>query len=113
MRPRGLPSGPVSGSSRTSCTPVRRPLGSSRKRAVTRAIKEVSHYLGNTPAVCRASYIDPRVFDRFEDGVTIGGALERLGDESRFGEPSTQGAIEEAVLDLLEEEDSAAIENVA
>lgn len=84
-----------------------------RKRAVTRAIKEVSHYLGNTPAVCRASYIDPRVFDRFEDGVTIGGALERLGDESRFGEPSTQGAIEEAVLDLLEEEDSAAIENVA
>jgi DNA topoisomerase I len=84
-----------------------------RKRAVTRAIKEVSHYLGNTPAVSRASYIDPRVFDRFEDGVTIGGALDRLGDESRFGEPSTQGAIEEAVLDLLEEEDSAAIENVA
>jgi DNA topoisomerase I len=84
-----------------------------RKRAVTRAIKEVSHYLGNTPAVSRASYIDPRVFDRFEDGVTIGGALDRLGDESRFGEPSTQGAIEEAVLDLLEEEDSAAIDNVA
>ena len=58
-----------------------------RKRAVTRAIKEVSHYLGNTPAVCRASYIDPRVFDRFEDGVTIGGALERLGDESRLASP--------------------------
>ena len=36
-----------------------------RKRAETRAVKEVAHYLGNTPAVCRASYIDPRVFDRF------------------------------------------------
>ena len=39
-----------------------------RKRAVTRAVKEVAHYLGNTPAVCRASYIDPRVFDRFDSG---------------------------------------------
>src|ERR1700750_2473130 len=35
-----------------------------RKRAVTRSVKEVAHYLGNTPAVCRASYIDPRVIDR-------------------------------------------------
>jgi DNA topoisomerase I len=81
-----------------------------RERAIARAVKEVAYYLGNTPAVCRASYIDPRIFDRFRDGITIGGALERLGDESRFGEPSTQGAIEEAVLDLLEGEDSAAIE---
>ena len=39
-----------------------------RKRAITRAIKEVAHYLGNTPAVARASYIDPRVFDRYRDG---------------------------------------------
>ena len=39
-----------------------------RKRAITRAIKEVAHYLGNTPAVCRASYIDPRVFDAYHGG---------------------------------------------
>jgi DNA topoisomerase-1 len=84
-----------------------------RKRAMTRAVKEVAYYLGNTPAVCRASYIDPRVFDRFRDGVTIGGALEQLGDEVVFGQPSTQGPIEEAVLDLLEEEPSAALEKVA
>jgi DNA topoisomerase IB len=84
-----------------------------RKRAMTRAVKEVAYYLGNTPAVCRASYIDPRVFDRFRDGVTIGGALEQLGDDVVFGQPSTQGAIEEAVLDLLEEEPSAALERVA
>ena len=39
-----------------------------RKRAISRAIKEVAHYLGNTPAVCRASYIDPRVFDAYNAG---------------------------------------------
>jgi DNA topoisomerase-1 len=83
-----------------------------RTRAISRAVKEVAHYLGNTPAVCRASYIDPRVFDRYRDGVTIGGALEQLGDVS-FGEPATQGAIEDAVLDLLEGEDSPALEKVA
>jgi DNA topoisomerase I len=83
-----------------------------RERAIARAVKEVAYYLGNTPAVCRASYIDPRVFDRYRDGVTIGGALDRLGDVD-FGEPATQGAVEEAVLDLLEESDSPALEKVA
>jgi len=41
------------------------------KRAIARAVNEVSEALGNTPAVCRASYIDPRVLDRFRDGTTI------------------------------------------
>jgi DNA topoisomerase-1 len=41
------------------------------KRAVSRAVNTVSEALGNTPAVCRASYIDPRVIDRFRDGTTI------------------------------------------
>jgi DNA topoisomerase I len=41
------------------------------KRAVARAVDQVSEALGNTPAVCRASYIDPRVLDRYRDGVTI------------------------------------------
>jgi DNA topoisomerase I len=84
-----------------------------RKRAMTRAIKEVAHYLGNTPAVARASYIDPRVFDRYTSGVTIGGALGALGDEAELGEPAFQGAIEAAVLDLLEDETSPALERVA
>ena len=84
-----------------------------RKRAVSRAVQEVAHYLGNTPAVCRASYIDPRVFDRFDDGLTIGGALDGLGAVGH-GEPATQGAIEEAVLDLLERDlGSPALEQVS
>ena len=83
-----------------------------RKRAINRAIKEVARYLGNTPAVCRASYIDPRVFDRFEGGLTIGGVLEEVGEEGAIG--AIHGTAEEAVLDLIaEDEDSDALEKVA
>src|SRR4051794_9442846 len=72
----------------------------SRQRAKTRAVKEVSRYLGNTPAVCRASYIDPRVFDRFDGGLTIGGALPELVEDTAPW-PVVQRAVEEAVLDLI------------
>ena len=83
-----------------------------RKRAINRAVKEVAGYLGNTPAVARASYIDPRVFDRFDGGLTIGGVLTDIGEEGDIG--SLHGAAEEAVLDLLhEEEESPALEKVA
>ena len=85
-----------------------------RKRAVTRAVKEVAHYLGNTPAVCRSSYIDPRVVDRFNEGRTIRPSLEVLG-LAETGDPGTtlitQGAIEAAVLDLLE--DRAVVDEAA
>ncbi|MFH8798519.1 DNA topoisomerase IB [Streptomyces sp. NPDC017936] len=73
-----------------------------RRRQTARAVREVSRYLGNTPAVCRASYIDPRVIELFEQGRTIAPALTRLGEHGDFGRPATQGAIEEAVLDLLD-----------
>src|SRR3954462_781990 len=73
---------------------------SARKRAVSRAVKEVAHYLGNTPTVCRASYIDPRVVHRYLDGVTIRDELHRLGADGGFGELSTRGPIEAAVLRL-------------
>ena len=83
-----------------------------RKRAKSRAIKEVAHYLGNTPAVARASYIDPRVFDRFDGGVTISGALPELM-EDWASQPEVQQAVEEAVLDLLEDDrESDAVETV-
>jgi DNA topoisomerase I len=74
---------------------------SSRKRAKARAVKEVARYLGNTPAVCRASYIDPRIFDRFDGGLTISGALPELATESGDW-PDVQRAVEEAVLDLID-----------
>ena len=75
----------------------------SRKRAKTRAVKEVARYLGNTPAVCRASYIDPRVFDRYAEGATIATALKSL-DEVETAAPALQRRIERAVLALLEDD---------
>ncbi len=86
-----------------------------RKRAITRAIKEVSHYLGNTPAVCRASYIDPRVFDAYRGGLIIGKPLYEAAEVDEEGElPIHQRAIEEAVLDLIDErESSRALDRVA
>jgi DNA topoisomerase IB len=68
-----------------------------RKRAIARAIKEVAYHLGNTPAVARASYIDPRVFDRYRDGIVI--AVHDL-DHDENG-TAIQGEIEQAVLDLV------------
>ena len=75
-----------------------------RKRAVARACAEVAEYLGNTPTVARASYIDPRVVDLFADGVTIAPALRLLGEDAEFGHPATHGGVEQAVQALLREE---------
>jgi DNA topoisomerase IB len=83
---------------------------SSRKRAKARAVKEVARYLGNTPTVARASYIDPRVFDRFDGGLTIAGVLPELAEDTAAW-PDLQGAIEQGVLDLIaKDKDSDAVE---
>ena len=71
-----------------------------RKRAVARAMKEAAEYLGNTPAVCRASYVDPRLVDRYQLGLTISGSLDGLGTGAEPGLPF-HGPVEEAVLELL------------
>jgi len=80
-----------------------------RKRAVTRVVKEVSEQLGNTPAVCRSSYIDPRIIDLYDNDQTIRDDLEQLGAQATYGEPAFQGAIEAAVLRLLREESAPAL----
>ena len=71
-----------------------------RRRAVSRAMQEVASYLGNTPAVCRSSYIDPRVVDHYLAGATVNAALDGLAQKGAAG-LSFQGAMEAAVLDLL------------
>ena len=42
-----------------------------RRRVESEVVMDVDEQLGNTPAVCRASYIDPRVFDLWARGQTI------------------------------------------
>jgi DNA topoisomerase IB len=70
-----------------------------RKRTVSAAYKLVSEQLGNTPAVCKASYVDPRVVDRFEQGETIADALR---DAARARDDrQAQRVLEGAVCRLL------------
>lgn len=71
------------------------------KRMLARAYGEVAFYLGNTPAVARSAYVNPRVVDLWRDRVTVRAALDDIGEESAVGRPATQGAVEAAVLDLL------------
>jgi DNA topoisomerase-1 len=41
------------------------------KKNMVRAMKAVSEQLGNTPAVCRGSYVHPTVLTSYEAGVTL------------------------------------------
>lgn len=49
---------------------ARRPetTASKRKGAVAAAMRDVAELLGNTPTVARASYVDPRLIDLYQDG---------------------------------------------
>jgi DNA topoisomerase IB len=80
-----------------------------RKRAVVSAIAEAADYLGDTPAVARSSYVDPRVIDRFEHGETIADWLPRPPhlDQLSTGGSKQRGrlrrTVEQAVIDLINE----------
>jgi DNA topoisomerase-1 len=73
-----------------------------RRRAVKRAIDEVAHYLGNTPAIARASYIDPRVLDRYQDGEVIEPRLVAAAADRDDDATAIQGPVERAVLKLID-----------
>lgn len=70
-----------------------------RNRAVADAMRAVAAELGNTPAVARSSYVNPRVVELFDEGVTIAGTLRRLG--RRASQPAGRGTVERAVLEML------------
>ncbi|GAA4122552.1 DNA topoisomerase IB [Nocardioides fonticola] len=69
----------------------------SRKRAVAAAMKDVASFLGNTPTLARSSYVDPRVIEAYERGVTIAGTTRRRHDSPDL----RQAALERATLRLL------------
>jgi DNA topoisomerase I len=73
---------------------------SAAKRTITRAVKTVATALGNTPAVCRRSYIDPRIFDRYRDGETID--IGRRAAEAGTMSERTRQRIEHEVLELID-----------
>ena len=95
-----------------------------RRSAVARVVRSVAHQLGNTPAVARGSYVDPRVIEHFEAGYTVGDELdgqevEAIAEDLGVVEhdepvdpdddvavdavpPDVLAEVEEAVVDLIE-----------
>jgi len=53
------------------------------KRVTAAVMREVAEELGNTPAVARGSYVDPRVVTGYERGQTIAAAVRRAGRARR------------------------------
>jgi DNA topoisomerase IB len=69
------------------------PTKAKRKKAVSKAMKEVAEMLGNTPTVARNSYVDPRVVERYHEGKVADVAPSDSKEET-----------EEEVLELLSED---------
>jgi len=86
-----------------------------RNRAIGRAVAAVAENLGNTPAVCRGSYVNPRAIELFRSGVTIERTIRRLTGGSpevlvndpaadharRIAALGAEPAVERAVLRML------------
>jgi DNA topoisomerase I len=79
----------------------------SKKRMVVAAIKETARALGNTPAVCRSSYICPAVIEAFENDKTITDYFNGLGQLGSTRSAKLHPA-EKALLRLLKKEVSGA-----
>ena len=77
------------------------PSKTERKRKVKRAIQATAEQLGNTPAVCRSSYICPRVLDEYMDGKPF-----EVLRKTRHGRPVARVGLsieERALLKFLRE----------
>jgi DNA topoisomerase-1 len=70
------------------------------KRVEAAVMKEVAEELGNTPAVARASYVDPRVVTGYEAGLTIAAAAKRAARAKGAGEQ--QAILEKATRTLIQ-----------
>ncbi|HEY1832195.1 MAG TPA: hypothetical protein VGG38_18315 [Acidimicrobiales bacterium] len=71
-------------------------------RQIGSAVSDVAEYLGNTLAVCRSSYIDPRVIEQAQSGQTI---AKSLGSPVPGG-PAQQRRVELAALEFMEHDAS-------
>jgi DNA topoisomerase-1 len=54
------------------------------KKRIVAAIKETSEVLGNTPAVCRGSYVCPEIIHAFEKGKAMNACATKLDDLVAF-----------------------------
>lgn len=83
------------------------------ERAFKSAVNTVAAYLGNTPAIARRAYVDPRIFERYRTGWAIDPELARLGTDLEAQPPASRRPVELAVLDLIQEHwDSSRLQRV-
>ncbi|HVM25481.1 MAG TPA: hypothetical protein VM253_08795 [Candidatus Limnocylindrales bacterium] len=71
------------------------------RKNVVAAVKRVAERLGNTPAVCRSSYIHPQILDAYLDGSMLE-ALRRRAAEELDENGRDLEAAEAAALGLLQ-----------
>ena len=57
---------------------------SARNRKIVAAIKETAAALGNTPAVCKSSYVCPEIISSFESGTMIKKFFNNVEEFARF-----------------------------
>jgi len=74
-----------------------------RKRKWAAALKETAAALGNTPAVCRKSYVCPVLWTKFEKGVAIDRCFRNVGDVINYRGTALHTA-EKALLKFLKRE---------
>jgi len=74
-----------------------------RRKMIVAAIKETAAQLGNTPAVCKSSYIWPSVLQSFEKGTVLRTHFETVDELVR----SRSHGAERALLELLKSGRSA------
>jgi DNA topoisomerase I len=55
-----------------------------RKKKIVAAIKETAEVLGNTPAVCRSSYVCPEIISSYEKGNVLDSCVNKLDDLIAF-----------------------------
>lgn len=76
------------------------PRPRSRQRVIGAVVKDVAEMLGNTPAVARKSYVDPRVLDSYLAGTTIDVGIDHVDSLVELS-GRRRREIELAVLRLL------------
>jgi DNA topoisomerase-1 len=69
------------------------------KRVESAVMKEVAEELGNTPAVARGSYVDPRVIEGYEKGITIAAGVRRADRAKKPGD--RQAILENSTARLI------------
>jgi len=69
------------------------------KKVEAAVMKEVSGALGNTPAVARSSYVDPRVVAGYEQGMTVAAAVRRASRQQDAAQ--AQAILEKATRMLI------------